>query len=118
MGRVRLRMRWDPKRCELVEVPLESMQRRPSEAPVVHGDYEGYTSPITGEWIEGRRAHREDLKRHGCRVYEGRESEQRAATRVQAEHARQTEQLAEKMAARAWDQAPTRVRRILSGGKE
>jgi hypothetical protein len=110
-------MRWDPERGELVEIPLESTQRRP-DVPYVQGDYEGYTSPITGEWIEGRRAHREDLKRHGCRVYEGRESEQRAATRVQAEHARQTERLAEKMAARAWDQAPTRVRRILSGGKE
>jgi hypothetical protein len=110
-------MRWDPKRRELVEVPLDSVQRRP-DAPNVHADFEGYRSPVTGEWIEGRRAHREDLRRHGCRVYEGRESEQRAADRVRAEQARQTDALAERMAGRAWAEAPTRVRRILTGGKE
>src|SRR5579862_638829 len=102
MGVVRSRMRWDPKLGRLVEVPLDSRQARP-DAPFVQGDYEGYQSPITGEWIEGRRAHREDLKRHGCRVFEGRESEQRAADRVQTENAKRTEQLAEKMAHRAWN---------------
>lgn len=117
MGRVRLRMRWNEKLRKLVEVPLESAQRRP-DAPAVHDDFEAYQSPITGQWIEGRRAHREDLKRHGCRVYEGRESEQRAAGRVQAENARRTEQLTERMVGHAWNDAPTRVRRILTGGKE
>jgi len=53
-------------------------------APFVATDYPGYTSPITGEWIEGRKAHMEDLKRHGCRVYEPSEKEE-AVKRREAE---------------------------------
>lgn len=44
-------------------------------APMVRGDYPGYDCPITGKWIEGRRAHEENLKKHGCRVYEPGETE-------------------------------------------
>lgn len=39
-------------------------------APRVLGDYPAYNCPITGELIEGRKAHRENLARHGCRVLE------------------------------------------------
>lgn len=48
-------------------------------APAVLGDYPGYNCPITGDWIEGRRAHQENLKKHGCRVYEPGETEQTRA---------------------------------------
>ena len=48
-------------------------------APAVRGDYPGYSCPITGDWIEGRRAHQENLKKHGCRVYEPGETEQTQA---------------------------------------
>jgi putative FmdB family regulatory protein len=41
----------------------------------VSDDLAGYESPTTGRWIEGRRAHVEDLKRSGCRVYEKGETE-------------------------------------------
>ena len=34
--------------------------------PMVIGDTPGYQSPVTGEWIEGRRARRYDLQKHGC----------------------------------------------------
>jgi len=44
-------------------------------APAVHGDYQGYECPVTGKWIEGRRAHEENLKRTGCRVLEPGETE-------------------------------------------
>ena len=44
-------------------------------APAVRGDYPGYDCPITGKWIEGKRAHIENLKQHGCRVYEPGETE-------------------------------------------
>lgn len=37
---------------------------------MVRGDYPGYDCPRTGKWIEGRRAHVENLKLHGCRVLE------------------------------------------------
>ncbi len=38
-------------------------------------DYPGYECPITGSWIEGRAAHRENLAKHGCRVFEPGEME-------------------------------------------
>lgn len=34
--------------------------------PMTFGDYEGYQSPITGDWIEGRRARQYDMEKHGC----------------------------------------------------
>jgi hypothetical protein len=46
------------------------MMTRELSAPMVRGDYEGYSCPRTGKWIEGRRAHEENLKLHGCRVFE------------------------------------------------
>jgi putative FmdB family regulatory protein len=52
-------------------------------APRVFGDYEGYVSPASGNWIEGRRARQEDLRRTGCRPWEGMESESRAANERQ-----------------------------------
>lgn len=48
---------------------------RQIHAPAVVGDYAGYSCPITGKWVEGRRAHEENLRRHGCRVLEAGETE-------------------------------------------
>jgi putative FmdB family regulatory protein len=45
-------------------------------APAVLGDYEAYDCPITGARIEGRRAHEENLAKHGCRVRETGETEE------------------------------------------
>lgn len=39
---------------------------RPLQAPITFGDYDGYQSPVTGEWIEGRKARADDLKKHNC----------------------------------------------------
>jgi putative FmdB family regulatory protein len=36
-------------------------------------DYEPYKCPITDKWIEGRKQHEENLKLHGCRVFEAGE---------------------------------------------
>jgi putative FmdB family regulatory protein len=38
-------------------------------------DYEGYVSPASGRWVEGRKQHIEDLRRTGCRLYEPGETE-------------------------------------------
>ena len=43
---------------------------------MVRGDYAGYNCPVTGKWIEGKRAHEENLKRHGCRVLEPGETDE------------------------------------------
>ena len=50
-------------------------QRVIDKARVV-ADYEPYQCPITGQEIRGRVAHEENLKRHGCRVYEPGELEE------------------------------------------
>jgi hypothetical protein len=52
----------DPATGEAMPLPA----RRGVCAPSVVPDTPAYRSPITGEWIEGRKARREDLKKHGC----------------------------------------------------
>jgi hypothetical protein len=49
--------------------------RRQVVAVAVRGDYAGYQCPVTERWIEGRKAHKENLKRQGCRVFEAGERE-------------------------------------------
>lgn len=44
-------------------------------APMVRGDLQPYTCPVTGKVINGRKAHEDNLKRHGCRVLETGETE-------------------------------------------
>lgn len=34
--------------------------------PMTRGDLPGYASPVTGEWIEGRRARQYDLEKNNC----------------------------------------------------
>jgi len=71
----------EPEACERCGVPMT----RQVVAPAVLGDYPGYACPITGDWIEGRKAHIENLKKHGCRVYEPGETEQAQASAAFAE---------------------------------
>ena len=52
----------DPATGEAMPLPNRSEVCMPFYTP----DTPGYESPITGEWIEGRMARREDLKKHGC----------------------------------------------------
>lgn len=105
---MRRRYVWDPVRQELVEAAA----RKSQALHFIQPDLPGYESPIDGRWIEGRRDRRNDLARSGCRPYEGREQEQKEANKVTAARERQMDQLAEKMAHRAWDMAPERVRRV------
>lgn len=39
-------------------------------APMVVTDLPGYSSPVDGRWVEGRKARREDLARNNCVPYE------------------------------------------------
>jgi putative FmdB family regulatory protein len=61
-------------RVEACPVCGASASRRIS-LPMVAVDYQGYVSPSTGKWVEGKGAHIEDLKRSGCRIYEPGETE-------------------------------------------
>jgi hypothetical protein len=65
MGRV-VRERYIMRDGELVEVNANAPRARRPVAPAILGDLRPYRSVITGEVIEGRRAHREHLKVHGC----------------------------------------------------
>lgn len=48
-------------------------------------DYEGYSCPRTGEWIEGRKQHEENLKKHGARLLEPGEREEYVRSKQQEE---------------------------------
>ena len=52
---------------------------KPLRGHFIHRDAADYLSPISNKLISGKRQHRYDLDVHGCRVFEGKESEQRAA---------------------------------------
>lgn len=72
----------EPQFCENHFCPesFDLPERKPMtkiiEAPAVFGDYEGYVSPATGKWVEGKKQHIEDLKQSGCRLLEPGESRQ------------------------------------------
>lgn len=110
---MRRRYRWDPKTHALIEVPWDA--RQAALAPAVWDDLPGYESPVTGLWIEGRKARREDLKRTGSRPYEGREQEMKEAARVRARNDAQADRIAERLAHQAWANAPERIRKIFRG---
>lgn len=56
-------------------------------APQISPDYGAYDCPVTGRTIEGRRAHRENLERHGCRVLEPGETERHRRERPRQKEA-------------------------------
>lgn len=104
---MRRRFVYDPTTKELVEVAA----RKANALHFIQDDLPGYESPVTGQWIEGRRARREDLKRTGSRPWEGMEQEQKEAAKIRARQEVRLDQLAERMAHRAWAEAPERVRK-------
>lgn len=72
-----------PQRC-----PECSAEAARHFTPVaVFGDWAGYECPVTGKWIEGRRAHEENLKRTDSRLLEPGETEAKAKARKAADEA-------------------------------
>lgn len=104
---------WSPEEKRMVEVATTYTQ--PANAPAIFDDLPGYESPVNGKWVEGRRARREDLKRTGCRPYEGRDQEEKAAQQARTQQDHKLDQLAEKMAHQMWENATTSQRKILRG---
>jgi len=90
--------------------------KRVLEAPAVRGDYPGYECPVSGAWIEGRKAHEENLKKHGCRVLEPGETREAASFRAQQDAAfeAQIEQTAEQLV----ESLPARKREQLAAEME
>ena len=71
-----------PQTCDCGRVMARQLS-----APSIQPDFAPYNCPITGKLIDGRKAHRENLARHGCRVLEAGETAQ--AKRAAAESERQ-----------------------------
>ena len=104
--------RWIDGELTLVAVNGKYLQSEETKSATIFGDLPGYESPIDGKWIEGRKARRNDLARSGCRPWEGLEQEKKEAAKAHASLDRQTDELAEKIAHRAWAEAPERIRKV------
>lgn len=63
---------YDKERGIMVEkdtgLPMLNQKERaaPPQAPRVFGDLPGYSSPIDGSWVDGRRARKYDLEKNNC----------------------------------------------------
>jgi hypothetical protein len=63
------------------------MANRVITATRISRDLPGYSCPVTGSWVEGRRAHEENLARTGCRVLEDGEKGENEKRRAKADAA-------------------------------
>lgn len=104
--------RWIDGVLTLVAENGRYLDAAPPETPMIVPDLPGYESPVTGKWIEGRKARREDLKRTNSRPWEGIEQERKEAAKIQRDNDRKQDQLAERMAHRLWANAPESARRL------
>lgn len=59
----------EPQVCECGKTAVKQLS-----APAIRADYAGYSCPISGQWIEGKKAHEANLRKHGCRVLEAGET--------------------------------------------
>ena len=91
-----MRKRWIYVNGEAIEI--SEYQPPEPTGPAVMGDLPGYVSEATGLWIEGRKARREDLKRSGCRPWEGLETEKKEVVRQQAYREQQSDRALERAA--------------------
>lgn len=85
------------------------------QTAMVAPDLPGYASPVTGLWIEGRAARREDLKRSGCRPYEDGERQEHQRQMKDAE--RKNDAKLFEATARTFYQLPESKRRALQRAK-
>lgn len=101
--------------AEPVEVGGDYAAAPRDSGMMIFGDLPGYQSPVTGLWVEGRRARREDLRRTNSRPYEGLEQEKKEAAR----HIRYAEEKLDasltKAASEAFYQLPPSRRNLLKG---
>jgi hypothetical protein len=77
---------------------------RASRPPALYviGDLPDYESPIDGRVVHGRAGRREDLRRSGCRPYEGREAEQKEASRILRNDEQARDRAIERTAQSVW----------------
>lgn len=98
----------------MVEVVLNYQQETPA-GPYVRGDLPGYMSH-SGQYVEGARQRREDLKRMGCRPWEGMDQETKEAQRHAAYEEAKSDRRLDEHARRAYYQLSPEKRRLLERG--
>lgn len=79
----------------------------------VRPDTPGYQSPVTGKWVEGKKARREDMKRAGARPWEGMAAEKSEAARQRKYAEQKQDKRLDESVRRAYHQLPPAKRRIL-----
>ena len=99
--------------AEPVEVTADYLPE--PRSPLIFGDIPGYLSEGTGLWVEGRAQRREDLKRSGCRPWEGLEQEKKEAARRARYAEEKLDASLTRTAAETFYQLPPEKRRILTG---
>lgn len=75
-------------------------------APMGIVDIPAYESPATGKMITSRAERREDLKRSGCREWEGIESERRESERQKKYQEEKQEAALDRTVRQAWADLP------------
>jgi hypothetical protein len=93
----------------------KSMRKVILSASMVQGDLPSYTSPIDGKWIDGRKQRAEDLKRNGCRPWEGLDQEKKEAAKQVKYADEKLDASLTKTAAETFHQLPLSKRNILKG---
>lgn len=76
-------------------------------------DIPAYVSPVTGKLINSRTDRREDLKRAGCREWEGMEQETKVAQQRAREEEKAADAKLESAVVAAWQSMPSEKRRVL-----
>jgi predicted nucleic acid-binding Zn ribbon protein len=77
---------------------------------------QGYVSPTTGKFIDTKRARTEDLKRSGCRPYEGFESEMKESKRQGAYAEAKQDAVLEDNVRKAYADLPPSKKKVLDAG--
>lgn len=114
----RKRYIWDPEAPDAfggkgAMVEVDPTYNQPPRVHYVRGDTPGYLSVASGLWVDGARARREDLKRTGCRPYEGRAAEDKEAARQRAYAEQKSDAKLHERAERAFSQLSPEKRRAL-----
>lgn len=75
-----------------------------------------YVSAATGKYITSNKQRTEDLKRSGCRPYEGFAQEMKHAQKIRAEEDRKSDAKLHEDVSRAYYQLAPEKRRVLNAG--
>lgn len=111
-----VRYKQHPETGELIPdymwAQFDMLPPKKSNLQIIRDSHYEYVSPATGKYISGKRAQRYDLQSSGCRIYEGRESEQRAADAHRKDQDKRFEQTLEKSMRQSlsdirWQRVPT-----------